>query len=625
MFDGVARRLADGENCILDPLRLEPKVGQKHAQRAPNMRRAFRLRRKGKVDTTGLRRRGLRHTPNYALESHSPVAAAERGLAQGRKEWLGMASNGRRRPARSENASGIPLAPYYDETAGATAREVVGSQPPGTFPFVRGIRADGYRERLWTMRQYAGFATAAESNARYRYLLERGTTGLSVAFDLPTQLGYDSDAPLAKGEVGKVGVAIDHVRDMDTLFDGIPLGEVTVSMTINAPASILLAMLLAVARRRGIPFAQLGGTVQNDVLKEYVARGTYIFPPKPSMRLVTDVMAYCATNVPQWNTISISGYHIREAGSTAVEEVAFTLSNAKAYLHAARDAGLAIDAVAPRISFFWNAHNDFFEEVAKFRAARALWARIVRDEFGSTDPRSQMLRFHTQTGGSTLTAQEPDNNVVRVTLQALAATLGGTQSLHTNSKDEALALPTAESARLALRTQQIIAYESGIASVTDPLAGSYYVEALTAEVAMRANALIAEIDDLGGSVEAINSGWMQARIAESAYRAQQAIERGDAVVVGVNAFAEPGADAPIALQRIDAAIEREQIERLQRYRAERDAAVVRARLEDVRSAAAGSENLMPPFLEAVDAGATIGEICDELRAVFGKHVAEAIA
>jgi methylmalonyl-CoA mutase N-terminal domain/subunit len=530
-----------------------------------------------------------------------------------------------RRGARDENASGIPLERSYDEADGEAARELLGDAPPGSFPYTRGIREDGYRSRLWTMRQYAGFATAAESNARYRYLLERGTTGLSVAFDLPTQLGYDSDAAPARGEVGKVGVAIDHVRDMETLFDGIPLDEVTVSMTINAPASILLAMVLAVARRRGIPFAKLGGTIQNDVLKEYVARGTYIFPPRPSMRLVTDVMAYCATEVPQWNTISISGYHIREAGSTAVEEVAFTLSNAKAYLRAAREAGLSVDTVAPRISFFWNAHNDFFEEVAKFRAARALWAKIVRDEFGSTDPRSQMLRFHTQTGGSTLTAQEPDNNVVRVTLQALAAVLGGTQSLHTNGKDEALALPTAESARLALRTQQIIAYESGAADVVDPLAGSYYVESLTAEVSQRAAALIAEVDELGGSVEAINAGWMQSRIAESSYRAQQEIERGEAIVVGVNAFAEPGVDVPMQLQRIDPAIEREQVERLNGYRAERDQTAVRARLAEIRAAASGTANLMPPFLEAVDAGATLGEICDELRAVFGKHVAEAVA
>jgi methylmalonyl-CoA mutase N-terminal domain/subunit len=528
--------------------------------------------------------------------------------------------------ARTDNASGIPLKDHYDVPDGEAARTALEPGEPGEFPFLRGVRSDGYRSRLWTMRQYAGFATAAESNARYHFLLARGTTGLSVAFDLPTQLGYDSDAPIARGEVGKVGVAIDHVRDVETLFDGIPLDAVTVSMTINAPASILLAMVLAVARRRGIPFDRLGGTIQNDVLKEYVARGTYIYPPKPSMRLVTDVMAYCAEHVPQWNTISISGYHIREAGSTAVEEIAFTLSNAKAYLRAARDAGLDIDAIAPRISFFWNAHNDFFEEVAKFRAARALWARITRDEFGARDPRSQMLRFHTQTGGSTLTAQEPDNNVVRVTLQALAAVLGGTQSLHTNGKDEALALPTAAAARLALRTQQIIGFESGVTDVVDPLAGSYYVEALTAQLTERAEALIAEVDALGGSVEAIGTGWMQARVAESAYRAQQAIERGETVVVGVNRFAEGSEDAPIDLQRIDPAIEREQVERLRTYRAQRDEAAVQRHLEGVRDAAASTDNLMPRFLEAVDAGATLGEICDVLRAVFGRHVAtEALA
>jgi methylmalonyl-CoA mutase N-terminal domain/subunit len=538
-----------------------------------------------------------------------------------------MANNGSRGSrARLENDSGVPLAPSYDAADGLAAERALTAGAPGAFPYVRGIRKDGYRGRLWTMRQYAGFATAAESNARYRYLLARGTTGLSVAFDLPTQLGYDSDAAAARGEVGRVGVAIDHVRDVETLFDDIPLAEVTVSMTINAPAAILFAMLLAVARRRGIPFAKLGGTTQNDVLKEYVARGTYIYPPQPSMRLVTDVMAYCATDVPQWNTISISGYHIREAGSTAVEEIAFTLSNAKAYLRAAREAGLEIDTIAPRISFFWNAHNDFFEEIAKFRAARGLWAAIVRDEFGSHDPRSQMLRFHTQTGGSTLTAAEPDNNVVRVTLQALAAVLGGTQSLHTNGKDEALALPTAESARVALRTQQIIGYESGVADVVDPLAGSYYVESLTAELSARASALIREVDDLGGSVEAIASGWMQARIADSAYRAQQAIERGNAVVVGVNAFAEPDAGgATMALQKIDAGIERAQVERLQRYRAERDAPSVARRLEDVRAAAEGTANLMPPLIEAVDAGATLGEICDVLRGVFGRHIAMEVA
>ena len=525
----------------------------------------------------------------------------------------------RRRP-REKNDSGIPLKPVYEPSDAPKP-----NAPPGVFPYTRGIRADMYRGRLWTMRQYAGFGTAAESNARYRYLLSQGTDGISVAFDLPTQLGYDSDAPQARGEVGKVGVAIDAVPDMETLFEGIPLENVTVSMTINAPASIILATYLVVARRRGIAFSKLGGTVQNDVLKEYVARGTYIYPPRASMRLVTDVMAYCAREVPQWNTISISGYHIREAGSTAVEEVAFTLSNAKTYLRAAVEAGLRVEDVAPRISFFWNAHNDFFEEIAKFRAARELWARIVRDDFGSSDPRSQMLRFHTQTGGSTLTAQEPENNVVRVALQALAAVLGGTQSLHTNGKDEALALPTEESARVALRTQQIIAYESGVADVVDPLAGSYYVEALTRQIVERAEALVAEVDAQGGSVAAIESGWMQGKIAESAYRAQLAVEEGRQTVVGVNAFAgDAAAELTIPLQRIDESLEREQIERLGRYRAQRDSIRVAARLADVRGAAEGTANLMPAFIEALDAGATVGEIADVLRGVFGSYTAHEV-
>ncbi len=522
--------------------------------------------------------------------------------------------------ARDVNASGIPIEPVYDAVEG-TPHDL---GEPGSFPYGRGIRADMYRGRLWTMRQYAGFGTATESNARYRYLLDRGQTGLSVAFDLPTQLGYDSDAPQSRGEVGKVGVAIDSIADMEALLDGVPLDRVTVSMTINAPAAILLAFYLAVARRRGIPFSKLGGTVQNDVLKEYVARGTYIYPPKPSMRLVTDVMAYCAREVPLWNAISVSGYHIREAGSTAVEEIAFTLANGKAYLQAAREAGIVLDDVAPRISFFWNAHNDFFEEIAKFRAARYLWARITRDEFGCRDPRSQALRFHAQTGGSTLTAQEPENNVVRVALQALAAVLGGTQSLHTNGKDEALALPTADSARVALRTQQIIAYESGVADVVDPMAGSYYLETLTNELIERATGLIGEVDAMGGSIAAIESGWMQARIADSAYAAQQSIERGEQVVVGVNRFAEAEAGAPITLQHVDERAEREQVERLAALRASRDSDAVTATLAIVRDAAAGAQNLMPPFVEAVDAGATLGEICNVLRDVFGTYRAREV-
>jgi len=515
--------------------------------------------------------------------------------------------------ARKENASGIPLKAVYDKVE---QQHDLGE--PGAFPFGRGIRPGMYRGRLWTMRQYSGFATAEESNQRYRYLLSHGTTGLSVAFDLPTQLGLDSDSPRARGEVGKVGVAIDTVDDMERLFDQIPLDKVTISMTINAPASIILAMFLAVARRRGTPFDRLGGTVQNDVLKEYVARGTYIYPPEPSMRLVTDVMAYCAREAPQWNTISVSGYHIREAGATALEEIAFTLSNGKAYLRAAQARGIDLDTIAPRISFFWNAHNDFFEEVGKFRAARYLWAHITRDEFGCRDPRSQMLRFHTQTAGSTLTAQEPDNNIIRTALQALAAVLGGTQSLHTNGKDEALALPTAEAAKLALRTQQIIGYESGVADVVDPLAGSYYVESLTSALIDGARKLIREVDDLGGSVAAIASGWMQGRIADSAYRAQQAIENGEQIIVGVNKFAREG-DVPIPLQRIDAAVERNQAQRVKAFRANRDGAQVEKRLSEVAQAAKDTENLLQSFIEAVDAGATLGEVCDTLREVFGVY------
>jgi methylmalonyl-CoA mutase N-terminal domain/subunit len=518
--------------------------------------------------------------------------------------------------ARDLNASGIPLQPFYDEPQPPVRRA-----EPGRFPYTRGIRRDMYRGRHWTMRQYAGFATAAESNERYRYLLAQGAKGLSVAFDLPTQLGHDSDAPQSRGEVGKVGVAIDTIEDVETLFDQIPLDQVTVSMTINAPASLLLAFVLAVARRRGIPYERLGGTIQNDVLKEYVARGTYIYPPTQSMRLVTDVMAYCAEHVPNWNTISISGYHIREAGSTALQEIAFTLANAKAYLRAAQQAGLAVDTVAPRVSFFWNAHNDFFEEIAKFRAARTLWAEIVRDEFGSTDPKSQMLRFHTQTGGSTLTAQEPQNNVVRVALQAMAAVLGGTQSLHTNGQDEALGLPTEQSARVALRTQQIIAHESGVTDVADPLAGSYYVESLTDELIARARELVAEIDALGGAVAAIESGWMQDQIGESAYRAQQAIERGTAVVVGVNKYTDGGNGVQMPIQRIDPQIERDQVARTRAFRERRDAARTETALAAVRRAAEGTDNLMPHFIEAVDAGATLGEICNVLRDVFGTHVA----
>lgn len=516
--------------------------------------------------------------------------------------------------AREFNGSGIPLEPHYDRVEGE-AHEL---GEPGAFPFGRGTRAGMYRDRLWTMRQYAGFATAAESNARYRYLLERGTTGLSVAFDLPTQLGYDSDAPLARGEVGKVGVAIDSIADMETLFEGIPLETVTVSMTINAPAAILLAMLLAVARRRGIPFAKLGGTVQNDVLKEYVARGTYIYPPGPSMRLVTDVMAYCAREVPQWNTISISGYHIREAGSTAVQEIAFTLANGIAYVEAALAAGLELEDFAPRLSFFFNAHNNLFEEVAKYRAARRLWATIMRDRFHASDPKSMMMRFHTQTGGSTLTAQQPENNIVRVTLQALAAALGGTQSLHTNGFDEALGLPTERAAKLALRTQQIVGYESGIADTVDPLAGSYFIETLTDEVEERAREYIRAIDELGGSVAAIEAHYLQDEIESAAYEFARRVERGDEVVVGVNRFVD-NETIKADVFPIDEAQQRAQIDRVRALKKRRDQEGVRAALDDVASAARGSQNLLYPMKTALSRLATLGEVADVLREEFGVY------
>jgi methylmalonyl-CoA mutase, N-terminal domain len=515
--------------------------------------------------------------------------------------------------------SGIPIKPVYS-ARDADDLDLGHQAPPGEYPYTRGIQSTMYRGRLWTMRQYAGFGSAKESNARYRYLLARGQTGLSVAFDLPTQMGFDSDAPQAAGEVGRTGVAIDTIEDMEALLAEIPLDRVSLSMTINAPAAILLALLLAVARRRGIAFDTLSGTSQNDILKEYAARGTYIFPPKPSMRLVTDLMRYCADSVPGWNSISVSGYHIREAGSTAAQELAFTLCNGRAYLHAAVDAGLDVDSVAPRVSFFWNAHNNFFEEIAKFRAARAIWAAIVRDEFGAKSDRSWKLRFHTQTGGSTLTAQEPDNNVVRVALQSLAAVLGGTQSLHANAKDEALALPTQESARTALRTQQIIAHESGVADTADPLAGSYFVERLTADLAAKAWAIMQEVERRGGSVAVIESGWMQEQIADSAYRAQQRVESGEQKVVGVNAFAESHtASSSIELQRIDPAIERDQCQRLAAFRAHRDAAAVRRRLSTIADAARGHASLVPLFVDAVDDGYTLGEICDALRGVFSVH------
>jgi len=489
---------------------------------------------------------------------------------------------------------------------------------PGEYPFTRGVQPTMYRGRLWTMRQYAGYASARETNRRFRYLLEQGQTGLSVAFDLPTQVGYDADHPLALGEVGKVGVAISSLEDMELLFDGIPLNKVSTSMTINAPAAVLLAMYVAVAEKQGVETRNLRGTIQNDILKEYVARGTYIYPPRPSMRLVTDTIAYCTEHLPQWNPMSISGYHMREAGCDAVQEVAFTLADGIAYVEAAVAAGQDVDAFAGQLSFFFAAHNNLLEEVAKFRAARRLWARIVTERFGARDPMSGRLRFHTQTSGVTLTAQQPENNVVRVTLQALAAVLGGTQSLHTNSRDEALWLPTEESVQIALRTQQIIAHESGAADTIDPLAGSYYVEYLTDRIEEGARAYLQRIDDLGGAIAAIEQGYIQHEIQESAYRQQRALESGETVTVGVNRYTD---DHPVELPRhvVDPTVEAEQRERLAALRQRRDGEAVRRALERLREAAVGVANVMPPIVEAVRAYATLGEICDVLRGVFGEY------
>ena len=492
---------------------------------------------------------------------------------------------------------------------------------PGAFPFTRGIQPTMYRGRLWTMRQYAGFGTAAESNRRYHYLLGQGVSGLSVAFDLPTQMGYDSDHQLARGEVGRVGVAIDSLLDMEELFAGIPLGSVSTSMTINATAIILLALYVAVGRKQGLAaeaLRGLSGTIQNDILKEYVARGTYIYPPRASLRIVTDVFAWCDRELPNWNTISISGYHIREAGSTAVQEVAFTFANAIAYVQAALDAGLDVNRLGQRLSFFFNAHNDFLEEIAKYRAARRLWATIMRDRFGASNPRAQQLRFHTQTAGSTLTAQQPDNNIVRVAIQALAAVLGGTQSLHCNGRDEALALPTEESARIALRTQQIIAFESGVPNTVDPVGGAGAVEALTDRIERDARTIIERIDRLGGTLAAIEAGVIQREIQDAAYVAQQRIDAGDSVVVGVNRYEETQ-HASIQTLQIDAALEQTQVERVQRVRATRDQSAWRSALDAVSAAARGTDNLVPPIIRAVEAYATVGEISDAMRAVFGEH------
>ena len=523
------------------------------------------------------------------------------------------------RRERFETPSGIPI-PRFLTPADVEVNYLEDLGFPGAYPYTRGVQPTMYRGRLWTMRQYAGYGTAEESNRRYKYLLAQGQTGLSVAFDLPTQLGLDADDPLADGEVGKVGVSISSLRDMEILLDGIPLDKVSISMTINAPAAILLAMVIAVAKKQGVDPRRLRGTVQNDILKEYIARGTYIFPPEPSMRLTVDVFRYCADHVPKWNTISISGYHIREAGATAVQEVGFTLANAIEYVRRAIDAGLDVNRFGRQISFFFNAHSNFFEEIAKFRAARRLWARIMRERFGATDPQALRLRFHTQTAGSTLTAQQIENNVIRVTLQALAAVLGGTQSLHTNAKDEALALPTAESAKIALRTQQIIAYESGVADTVDPLAGSYFVEYLTDQVEARAQAYIEKIDALGGALRAIELGWVQQEIQEAAYRAQQAVERGEQIIVGVNAFVEEEDHRPEKILRVDPAVQEAQVRRLAELRRTRDNRRVREVLRRLEAAARDpNAPLMPLFIEAVEAYATMGEICGVLREVFGEY------
>jgi methylmalonyl-CoA mutase, N-terminal domain len=489
---------------------------------------------------------------------------------------------------------------------------------PGSYPFTRGVQPTMYRGRFWTMRQYAGFGSAAETNQRFKYLIEQGQTGLSVAFDLPTQIGYDSDHELAAGEVGKVGVAIDTMEDMRLLFDGIDLASVSTSMTINSPAAVLLAMYMAVAENQGGDVSKLRGTIQNDILKEYPARGTYIFPPQPSMRIITDIFAFCNQHLPQWNTISISGYHIREAGSTAVQEVAFTLANGIAYVQAAIDAGMDVNTFGERLSFFFNAHQDFLEEVSKFRAARRLWARIMKERFGATNPRAMMLRFHTQTAGCTLTAQQPDNNVVRVAFQALSAVLGGTQSLHTNSRDEALALPSQQSVQIALRTQQIVAYESGAADSVDPLAGSYLVEALTSEIETKASEYIKKIDEMGGSVKAVECGFIEEEIQESAYRFQKEVESGERVIVGVNRF-QTEEEMPKGLLRVDPAVGKKQVSRLAEIRKSRDSQAVTAALATLRKAAEGSDNLMPPIIDAVKHMGSLGEICGVLREVFGEY------
>ncbi|WP_026895609.1 acyl-CoA mutase large subunit family protein [Clostridiisalibacter paucivorans] len=543
-------------------------------------------------------------------------------ISQSKKEWQKTVDKAISRfPERREDfssVSGLDNNRIYtaEDVGDMDYNEDLGY--PGQYPYTRGVQPTMYRGRLWTMRMYAGFATAKESNERYKYLLEQGQTGLSVAFDLPTQIGYDSDHPLAEGEVGKVGVAIDSLKDMETLFDGIPLDKVSTSMTINAPASVLLAMYIAVAEKQGVSSDKLRGTIQNDILKEYIARGTYIFPTEPSMRLITNIFEYCSKNVPKWNTISISGYHIREAGSTAPQEVAFTLADGIAYVDAAIKAGLDVDDFAPRLSFFFNAHNDLLEEVAKFRAARRLWARIMRDRFNAKKKKSMMLKFHTQTAGSTLTAQQPDNNIVRVAIQTLAAVLGGTQSLHTNSRDEALALPSEESVRIALRTQQIVAHESGVTNTIDPLAGSYYIESKTSEIEEKAMEYIKKIDELGGAPKAIDMGYIQQEIMDAAYRYQKEVESDERIVVGVNRFkVEEG--SPKGLLKVDPTVGENKKKGLKELRDERDNNTVKERLDALKNACETDKNVMPFIIDAVKAYATLGEVCGVMRDVFGEY------
>ena len=526
-------------------------------------------------------------------------------------------------PKRKKNfktTSGIPIDTTYFPREDPRETYLEKLSFPGTYPFTRGIQPTMYRSRLWTMRQYAGFGTAEESNKRYKYLLQQGQTGLSIAFDLPTQLGYDSDDPRSEGEVGKVGVAIDTLKDMEILLDGIPLDKVSTSMTINAPAAILLAMYILVGEKQNVPREKLRGTIQNDILKEYVARGTYIFPPKPSLRIITNIFEFCSKEMPNWNTISISGYHIREAGANAIQEIAFTMANAIEYVKSAISAGLDVDTFAGRLSFFFNAHNDLFEEVAKFRAARRVWAKIMKEKFGAKNPRSMMLRFHTQTAGSTLTAQQPDNNVIRVTIQTLAAVLGGTQSLHTNSKDEALGLPSEESVRIALRTQQIVAHESGVANTVDPLGGSYYIEYLTDEIEKRVWDYLTKIEKMGGVIKAIESGFIQKEIQDSAFEYQKEVESGERIIVGVNKFRIEEEPKDLEILKVKPEVRIKQIEKLQEVKKNRNNSAVEEKLKQLKACAENeNKNLMPPIIEAVKEYATIGEICGVLREVFGEY------